>query len=92
VRRLYVGSGATLQNLADLKRYATGVIVGSALRRGGKAGAPLDPKALKAFAKVFRQKAAKSISGDASPATSLGTSKKTPKKTSSKKTRKKRRK
>jgi membrane complex biogenesis BtpA family protein len=52
---LYVGSGATIQNLSDLKRFATGVIVGSALRRGGKAGAPLDPKALKAFASAWRR-------------------------------------
>lgn len=55
---LYVGSGATLKNLAELKRFATGIIVGSALRRGGKAGAPLDPKALRDFAKAFHRKTA----------------------------------
>jgi membrane complex biogenesis BtpA family protein len=53
---LYVGSGATLKNLAELKRFAAGVIVGSALRKGGQAGAPLDPKAIKAFAQAFRRK------------------------------------
>jgi membrane complex biogenesis BtpA family protein len=52
---LYVGSGATLKNLSELKRFATGIIVGSALRRGGKAGAPLDPKALRDFAKAFKK-------------------------------------
>lgn len=56
---LYVGSGATLKNLAELKRFATGVIVGSALRRGGRAGAPLEPKALKAFSKAFHRGAAR---------------------------------
>lgn len=50
---LYVGSGATLKNLAELKRGATGVIVGSAIRRGGHAGAPLDPHAARAFARAF---------------------------------------
>jgi membrane complex biogenesis BtpA family protein len=56
---VYVGSGATLKNLAELKRLATGVIVGSALRRGGKAGAPLDPKACKAFAQAYRRAGSK---------------------------------
>jgi membrane complex biogenesis BtpA family protein len=51
---LYIGSGATLKNLAELKRYATGVIVGSALRKAGRAGAPLDTKAVKAFVAAWR--------------------------------------
>lgn len=56
---LYVGSGATLKNLAELKRHATGIIVGSALRRGGKAGAPLDPGSVRAFIKAFAKKQVK---------------------------------
>ncbi|MGK5083929.1 BtpA/SgcQ family protein [Bdellovibrionota bacterium FG-1] len=50
---LYIGSGATQKNILDLRKWATGIIVGSALRKGGKAGAPLDLKATRAFAKVF---------------------------------------
>jgi membrane complex biogenesis BtpA family protein len=53
---LYVGSGATLKNLSELKRFATGIIVGSALRRGGVAGAGLDLKAVRAFVKEFARK------------------------------------
>jgi membrane complex biogenesis BtpA family protein len=56
---VYIGSGATLKNLAELKRYAGGIIVGSALRKGGRAGAPLDTKALKAFVAAFKAKAKK---------------------------------
>jgi membrane complex biogenesis BtpA family protein len=65
---LYVGSGATLKNLADLKRWATGIIVGSALRRGGRAGAPLDPKALKDFVKAFHRSAAPTAKKSRKPA------------------------
>ena len=54
---LYVGSGATPGNLAALREHCTGVIVGSALRRGGVAGAPLEPKALKAFVVAMKRKA-----------------------------------
>ena len=52
---LYVGSGSTLKNLSELKRLTTGIIVGSALRRGGRAGAPLDPRALKAFSTAYHR-------------------------------------
>lgn len=51
---LWVGSGATVKNLAVLKPYLHGVIVGSALREKGKAGAPMVAAQVKAFAKVFR--------------------------------------
>lgn len=56
---LYIGSGATPQNIRELMGYATGVIVGSALRKGGKAGTPLDPKRVKAFAQAFKAKGRK---------------------------------
>jgi uncharacterized protein len=53
-----IGSGARRDNLAELLKLADGVIVGSDLRRNGRAGAPLDPKRVREFAKAF-QKAGK---------------------------------
>lgn len=50
---LLIGSGATRDNLADLLELATGIIVGSDLRKGGKAGAPLDPRRVRELAKEF---------------------------------------
>jgi hypothetical protein len=49
----YIGSGATLKTLAELRKQGARIIVGSALRKGGRAGAPLDSKAVKAFALAF---------------------------------------
>jgi len=49
-----VASGATIASLPALAKHAHGVIVGSALREGGKAGAPLEKKRVEAFAKAFR--------------------------------------
>lgn len=51
---LWVGSGATIKNIATLKPHLHGVIVGSALRERGKAGAPMVAAQVKAFAKAFR--------------------------------------
>lgn len=51
---LYIGSGATTENLRELREHASGIIVGSALRKGGKAGAPLDPRKLRDFVKADR--------------------------------------
>ncbi|MFL5814115.1 MAG: BtpA/SgcQ family protein [Bdellovibrionia bacterium] len=48
-----IGSGARRDNLGSLLQYAQGIIVGSDLRRDGKAGAPLDPKRVREFAKAF---------------------------------------
>lgn len=48
-----IGSGARKDSLPQLLQYAQGIIVGSDLRRDGKAGAPLDPKRVKEFAKAF---------------------------------------
>jgi membrane complex biogenesis BtpA family protein len=46
---LYVGSGLDPGNLADLPDRSIGLIVGSALRRGARAGAPLDSKRMREF-------------------------------------------
>ena len=51
---LWIGSGATVENLGFLLAHARGVIVGSTLRKGGKAGAPLDARRLKEFAVAYR--------------------------------------
>ncbi|MEK7690963.1 MAG: BtpA/SgcQ family protein [Bdellovibrionota bacterium] len=52
---LYIGSGATPETLFDLFQLADGVIVGSALRSRGKAGAPLDSKRVASMVKAFRK-------------------------------------
>jgi membrane complex biogenesis BtpA family protein len=51
---LYVASGATADALGVLASLCDGVIVGSAVREGGRAGAPLDPRAVHAFADGFQ--------------------------------------
>ena len=51
---LYAASGATVETVAALARWVDGVIVGSALRQAGQAGAPLDPQRVAAFAAAFR--------------------------------------
>ncbi len=48
-----VASGVTIETL-NLVRGAHGVIVGSCLREGGKAGGPIDPTIAKQFAEAFR--------------------------------------
>lgn len=50
-----VASGATVTTLADLANHADGVIVGSALRKGGIAGGPIDAALASAFAGAFRK-------------------------------------
>jgi len=52
---LYLGSGATAEKLSEIKPWVDGIIVGSTLRKGGIAGAPLDNKRVIEFAKMFRQ-------------------------------------
>lgn len=52
---VYVASGATLASLETLAGHADGVIVGSALRPGGKAGIPVDAKLADEFAAAFRR-------------------------------------
>jgi len=52
---LYVGSGMTPEHLIDFLPLCDGVIVGSALRKGRKAGAKLDPSAVKKFVTAFKR-------------------------------------
>jgi hypothetical protein len=52
---LYIGSGMTAASLAEGRRKFDGVIVGSDLRKGGRAGAPLDSRRVAAFVKAFRK-------------------------------------
>ncbi|MCC7440981.1 MAG: BtpA/SgcQ family protein [Bdellovibrionales bacterium] len=51
---LYVGSGSTAENLPTVLRWADGVIVGSALRKGGVAGQALDASRLRKFVAAYR--------------------------------------
>lgn len=51
---LFVASGACAEDLSTLATQCNGVIVGSAIREGGVAGAPLDPARCRAFAEAFR--------------------------------------
>lgn len=52
---LALGSGATPENIHRFSPFIDSVIVGSALRAGGKAGAPLEARRLKAFVKAWRE-------------------------------------
>lgn len=54
-RRLFVGSGATAETVADLLTVATGVIVGSSLKRGGDPARPIDPELAGAFVSAARE-------------------------------------
>lgn len=51
---LYLGSGATAENLPELVLRVNGLIVGSDLRAGGRAGAPLDLKRVKKFMQALK--------------------------------------
>lgn len=51
---LFVASGATVANVGELLELADGIIVGSALERGGKAGNPVDPERARAFVTAAR--------------------------------------
>lgn len=51
---LYLGSGVTSENYPDLKKWVSGVIVGSDLRKSGFAGADLDASRLNRFFKSKR--------------------------------------
>ncbi len=52
---LYLGSGFTSDRASDLLPHCTGVIVGSALRKGARAGQPLDPKRAGSLARAVRK-------------------------------------
>ena len=51
---LYIGSGARAENLSQFSKEIR-IIVGSDLRKGGRAGAPLDRRRVEKFAATFRQ-------------------------------------
>lgn len=50
---LFIGSGATSDRLKEIYPWVDGIIVGSDLRKGGVAGAPLDSKRTRNFASLF---------------------------------------
>jgi len=52
---VYLGSGATPENIANYMRFCSGVIVGSYVKKGGRAGNPTDLERAKRFAKAFRE-------------------------------------
>lgn len=52
--RIWIGSGLTPANAAHLLPHANGAIVGSAMRAGGTAGAPLDPDRIDAVVDAVR--------------------------------------
>ena len=51
---VYVASGATIASLPRLLEVADGVIVGTAIKEGERAGAAVDPERAAAFARAFR--------------------------------------
>lgn len=51
---IWIGSGATSKNIGEIRRREFGVIVGSDLRKGGRAGGPLDATRVKAFVKAYQ--------------------------------------
>lgn len=53
---LYLGSGVTRSSIPSLKNWVDGVIVGSDLRKDGIAGAELDIKRTREFARLFQAK------------------------------------
>jgi membrane complex biogenesis BtpA family protein len=46
---VYAGSGVTAENVAEVLRHATGVIVGTALKRDGVTTNPVDPGRVREF-------------------------------------------
>ena len=55
---VFIGSGASLDNLAEISRFADGLIVGTAFKRGGDLEAPVDAVRVSTFmAAVTAQRA-----------------------------------
>lgn len=52
--KLLIGSGATSRTIGRLLRLSDGVIVGTALKRGGRTSAPVDPKRAARFVDAAR--------------------------------------
>jgi membrane complex biogenesis BtpA family protein len=51
---VYVASGATKESLRDLLAIADGIIVGTAVKEGGRSGEPVDLARAKSFVAAFR--------------------------------------
>ncbi|MDS3859330.1 BtpA/SgcQ family protein [Thermosynechococcaceae cyanobacterium BACA0444] len=51
---VFIGSGATWENIPDLIRFANGVIVASSLKRQGKIEQPVDPIRVSRFVAALR--------------------------------------
>jgi membrane complex biogenesis BtpA family protein len=52
---LLIGSGATWENIKELKEMADGVIVASSLKRNGKITEPIDPLRVSQFVEAFKE-------------------------------------
>lgn len=52
---VYLGSGLTLDSVAELMPYATGAIVGTALKEGGNLAAPVDAARVKMVAQAIEE-------------------------------------
>lgn len=61
---LYLGSGATHTKIKEVKPWVDGFIVGSALRKEGQAGAPLDLKRARDFVKEYSKPSRKKRRGE----------------------------
>ncbi len=51
-RRIFVGSGATIDTIAKVLAVASGVIVGTGIKVGGKTENPVDPQLARAFTRA----------------------------------------
>lgn len=54
-RPLLAGSGATAETVREILELADGVIVGSAIEEGGRAGRPVDPERARRFVEAARR-------------------------------------
>lgn len=54
-RPIFVGSGASLQNIRELLKVADGVIVGTAIKEGGRTTSPVDPERAAALVRAARE-------------------------------------
>src|SRR5690606_24509935 len=52
---VWIGSGLTTENAAELLAHADGAIVGTAFARGGRAGTGIDPDRVRALLEVVRR-------------------------------------
>jgi uncharacterized protein len=59
---LFIGSGVTVESLPEIATLVTGIIIGSALRKGARAGAPMEEKRLREIVKAFRSAKKRKIS------------------------------